>query len=224
MKSYGQFCSLARSLDVVGDRWTLLIVRELLIGPSRYSDLLRSLPGIASNLLADRLRMLAESGVVNSEDAPPPTSAKVYSLTERGRSLQPVLVALAHWGVPYMAAGKGGDNSRGRWLGFAILSLYPNEMNFGDTVVPLRLRIDSEGDHILVEAGPEGLTAVPCSRDVAADVTISGESDDVFGFLAGQAMDYSQIVVVGGDDARRKLREFTKYAHTYGAELGQLRP
>lgn len=222
MKSYGQFCSLARSLDVVGDRWTLLIVRELLIGPSRYSDLLRSLPGIASNLLADRLRTLADSGVVRSEDAPPPTSAKVYSLTERGQSLRPVLVELAKWGVPYMATGKAGDNSRGRWLGFAVLALFPDDIHFGDSVAPLRLRIDSEGDHILVEATAEGLTAVPCTKDEASDVTIFGESDDVFRCLAGQPGDNARVTIVGGDDAQRKLVELTSNAHTYGVELSQL--
>ncbi|OZF07742.1 hypothetical protein CH300_04810 [Rhodococcus sp. 15-1154-1] len=218
MKSYGQFCSLARSLDIVGDRWTLLIVRELLIGPSRYSDLLRSLPGIASNLLADRIRMLDESGVVTSFDAPPPTSAKVYSLTERGRSLQPVLVELAKWGVPYMAAGKAGDHSRGRWLGFAVLALFPSDVHFGDSVVPLRLRIDSEGDHILVEATSRGLTAVPCAKNEVSDVTISGESEDVFRCLAGHPVGETQINVVD-DDARRKLSELIKHARTYGVEL-----
>lgn len=221
MKSYGQFCSLARSLDVVGDRWTLLIVRELLIGPSRYTDLIRSLPGIASNLLADRLRTLAEAGVVTSEDAPAPISAKVYSLTERGRSLESVLVELARWGVPYMAAGIAGDRSRGRWLGFAVLSLYPDDVHFGDDVAPLRVRIDSEGDHLVVEATNDGLTAVPCGKDESADVVVSGPSDHIFRFLAGQGEDDAHVTFTGEQEPRRKLARLTSHAYTHGADLAQ---
>ena len=125
MKSYGEFCSLSRALDVVGDRWTMLVVRELLVGPSRYSDLHKALPGIATNLLASRLRALEEAGVVAATDAPAPVSARVYSLTEWGRGLQRPLVELARWGVPLMSAGTGEDHSRGRWLVFAIMALFP---------------------------------------------------------------------------------------------------
>lgn len=100
MKSYGEYCALSRALDVIGDRWTMLVVRELLIAPSRYSDLHKALPGIATNLLAQRLRTLEEAGVVTSEEQPAPVSARVYSLTDWGRGLQTVLVDLARWGVP----------------------------------------------------------------------------------------------------------------------------
>ncbi|WP_150116619.1 hypothetical protein [Williamsia herbipolensis] len=120
-----------------------------------------------------------------------------------------------------MAAGKAGDSSRGRWLGFAVLSLYPDVVHFDGAVAPLRLRIDSEGDHILVEAARDGLTAVLCPKDEVADVTVSGESDDVFGFLAGQQIGQSQVAVVGDDDARRRLEQLTSHAHTHGIDLAQ---
>ena len=85
MRSYGQFCGLAKALDVIGDRWTLLIVRELLIrGACRYTDLRNGLPGIATNLLAERLRELEEAGVIEREEAPPPIATTLFRLTPRG--------------------------------------------------------------------------------------------------------------------------------------------
>src|SRR4051812_25705044 len=104
MKTYGQRCGLAKALDVVGDRWALLIVRELTIREAaRYGDLKAALPGIASNLLAARLRELEAAGVVAREVAPAPVSATVYRLTERGRELEPAVLLLARWGAARLA-------------------------------------------------------------------------------------------------------------------------
>src|SRR4051794_31843139 len=103
MRSYSQYCSVARALDVVGDRCTLLIVRELLLrGALRYTDLRQGLPGIASNLLAERLRILDEEGVITSAQAPPPIAATLYELTPRGRELERTLLELGRWGGPLM--------------------------------------------------------------------------------------------------------------------------
>src|SRR5712692_9066748 len=110
MRSYGQFCGLAKSLDVIGDRWTLLVVRELLIrGPSRYTDLRDGLPGIATNLLAERLRDLEEAGIVVRDDAPPPIAATLYRVTPRGEALQPVLRELGRWSAALVGEAKPGD-------------------------------------------------------------------------------------------------------------------
>jgi DNA-binding HxlR family transcriptional regulator len=98
-RTYGQFCPVARSLDLLGERWTLLIVRELLIGPQRYTDLRDRLPGMWSNLLAQRLRDLDEAGVVQRRELPPPAARLVYELTERGRALEPAVYELARWGL-----------------------------------------------------------------------------------------------------------------------------
>ena len=85
MRSYGQYCSIAKALDVIGDRWTILIIRELLIrGACRYTDLKNGLPGIATNLLSDRIRELESAGLIRREDAPPPIAATVFRLTETG--------------------------------------------------------------------------------------------------------------------------------------------
>ena len=106
MRSYGQFCALARALDVIGDRWTLLIIRELAARPCRFRDLSEGLPGIAANLLAERLRLLQSEGVITHDQA------ATYRLTDRGKALGPALKALARWGVPLMARGQGLDEHR----------------------------------------------------------------------------------------------------------------
>jgi DNA-binding HxlR family transcriptional regulator len=117
MRSYKQFCALAKALDVLGDRWTLLIVRELLIrGPSRYTELLDGLPGIATNLLVDRLRALEEAEVVAREAMPPPVATTLFRLTARGEALEPILYQLGRWGVPLLARAPQSDSLKTHWL------------------------------------------------------------------------------------------------------------
>ena len=97
MKSYNHYSAVAKALDAVGDRWTLLIIRELVSqGPCRYTDLMSGLPGIATNLLADRLAALEEAGIVWREAVPPPVAATLYHLTDAGSDLEPVLDALGY--------------------------------------------------------------------------------------------------------------------------------
>ena len=98
-RSYGDACAIARSLDVVGERWALLVVRELLLGPQRFSGLRHALPGASSNLVADRLRELEGRGVIGRRTLPAPASSRVYELTEWGRGLEPILLALGEWGM-----------------------------------------------------------------------------------------------------------------------------
>ena len=98
-RSYGDACAIARALDVVGERWALLVVRELLLGPQRFSDLRHALPGASSNLVADRLRELEGRGVIGRRKLPAPASSRVYELTEWGRGLEPILLALGEWGM-----------------------------------------------------------------------------------------------------------------------------
>jgi DNA-binding HxlR family transcriptional regulator len=99
---YEQYCSIVRALDVIGDRWSLLIVRELMFAPKRYSDLGAALTGVSSNLLAARLRRLTERGVVAKRRLPAPYGSVVYELTQRGRLLEEVLFALSRFGVHYL--------------------------------------------------------------------------------------------------------------------------
>jgi DNA-binding HxlR family transcriptional regulator len=108
-RSYRQYCAVARGLDVVGERWTLLIVRDLLTGPKRYTDLLAGLPGIGTNLLATRLRELEEQGLVTRRVLPPPAGSTVYELTDVGQALEPVVLALGRWGRRLLGARREDD-------------------------------------------------------------------------------------------------------------------
>ncbi len=99
MRTYGDRCGIAHALDLVGDRWALLVVRELLLGPKRFTDLRVGLPNASSNLLSQRLRELEDTGVIDRRRLPPPANAWVYDLTEWGRELEPVVLALGSWGV-----------------------------------------------------------------------------------------------------------------------------
>ncbi|TQC39207.1 transcriptional regulator [Rhodococcus sp. WS4] len=216
MKSYGEYCALARALDVIGDRWTMLVVRELLVGPCRYSDLYNALPGIATNLLVQRLRTLEEAGVVALAHAPAPVSARVYSLTEWGLGLQRPLVELARWGVPLMSTGAGEDHNRGRWLVFAIMALYPEAAALQEEsgFPAVTVRIDAEDDSLLLVSGSTGVRTSVTSGDASADVIVTGSSEEVFRTLSGDRTEGAHARVTGNTDALRRFFELTASALT----------
>jgi len=115
-RSYDQYCPAARALDLVGERWTILLVRELLLGPKRYTDLLDGLPGIGPNVLAERLRHLQGAGIVRRRELPPPTAVTVYELTETGERLRGVVAELTRWGLGFLGAPRAGDRFHLSWL------------------------------------------------------------------------------------------------------------
>ncbi|MFE9681046.1 winged helix-turn-helix transcriptional regulator [Streptomyces sp. NPDC006285] len=120
-RSYDQYCSAARALDAVGDRWTLLIVRELLAGPRRYTDLHADLPGVSTDVLASRLKDMERDGLTTRRRMPPPGAVYVYELTGRGRALLPVLQALGEWGAPLLADRRATDAVRAHWFALPLL-------------------------------------------------------------------------------------------------------
>jgi DNA-binding HxlR family transcriptional regulator len=106
-RTYGDRCGVARALDIVGERWALLVVRELLLGPKRFTDLRAGLPQVSPDILSQRLRELEEAGIVRRRTLPPPAGSRVYELTGRGEALEPVILALGRWGsvAPVMSPG-----------------------------------------------------------------------------------------------------------------------
>jgi DNA-binding HxlR family transcriptional regulator len=99
MRTYGDGCSIARALDVIGERWALLVVRELLLGPKRYTDLRKGLPSASPNVLSERLRELERAGVVRRRKLPPPAGSRVYELTDWGLGLEEIVLSLGRWGA-----------------------------------------------------------------------------------------------------------------------------
>lgn len=163
-KSYGQYCGLARALDVVSGRWSLLIVRELLVAPARYGQLQAGLPGISTNLLAERLRELEAAGVVQRE-LDPGSNGVVYALTPWGSELRGPIAALVTWSTPLMVTGpRDSDSFRTHWLVVALEALMGGRRTDEPAVVgvevdgmTLTVRVDATGAHVAVggEEGPE---------------------------------------------------------------------
>lgn len=182
MRSYDQYCALARGLDVIGDRWTLLIVRELLIQqPCRYTELRYGLPGIATNLLVERLRELEEHGVVSREDAPPPIATTLYRLTPRGVALRPVLEALGQWGEPLLASTPDDANFRTHWLAFPFEGLLKDHAPERD---PVAIEIHT-GDQPIVLRTVDGRVRVRPGTVEAPDARITGAPPVVLKLLTG---------------------------------------
>src|SRR5947208_11498958 len=120
---YQQYCGLARALDAAGDRWTLLIVRELMPGPRRFTDLIDGLPGISRNLLTERLRALERDGIIARRELPPPAARQVYELSDDGRDLASAMAPLIAWGVRRIGDRKPGESFRARWPAVAMAGL-----------------------------------------------------------------------------------------------------
>lgn len=177
-RSYGQFCGLARSLDVIGDRWTLLIVRELLLGPKRYGELVESLDGIATNLLADRLRSLESSGVIERRLGE--TRGGVYALTVWGSQLREPIEAFIRWSAPLMISGQGGDAFEPGWLAIALEALLRGRT----AQPPAELGIEVPGLYLTLRLGKDG-PRVKVEPDRRPDTNLKAEPDVVLGLAAG---------------------------------------
>ena len=152
VRNYGQFCSLARALDLVGDRWTLLILRDLLAGPRRFKDLLEGLPGIGTNLLAKRLKTLENNGLLQLERLSPQLAVKAYRLTPAGRELEPALVALARWGIRFLKHPRGEDLWRPQWNHLALKARFNSLKAHGLNEV-YAFRIDDYPYFIRINSG-----------------------------------------------------------------------
>ncbi|GGW32884.1 winged helix-turn-helix transcriptional regulator [Streptomyces xantholiticus] len=190
-RSYDQYCAAARALDAVGDRWTLLVVRELLAGPRRYTDLHADLPGVSTDVLASRLKDMERDGLATRRRLPPPSAAYVYELTEQGRRLLPVLAALAEWGGTALAERRPTDAVRAHW--FAI---------------PLRRALSSPGRAAVVEVRlDEGVFHLRLGDDTALPYGDGpAEAPDVRLTLDGEtctALAAGELDLAGGVDAGR---------------------
>jgi DNA-binding HxlR family transcriptional regulator len=184
-KTYDQYCPVAHALGVVGERWALLVVRELLQGPKRYTDLAEGLPGIGTNILASRLRDLETAGVVTKKTLPPPAASRVYQLTDYGLELKPVMRELALWGARSLGPPTADDELFPGWLvnpvEMILGPLAPTgrfEFRVGDEIASLVDGVAHAGPiddpDVVVEGDAEGLYHLFIERRLDG-VSITGD-------------------------------------------------
>jgi len=197
-RSYGHYCGLARALDVVGDRWNLLIVRQLLMAPARYRGLIDGLPGIATNLLADRLRDLEASGVVERRLADE-GNAITYALTPWGAELRVPVEGLIRWSTPLMTRGPGGDHFRADWLVLPLTALLAGKAA-ARRPSTVGIAVD---DHLLQVRTTRSGTQVSPHDGRDLDAVIRADAPIVLGLAAGVLTlnDTRGLVDIEGDEA-----------------------
>jgi DNA-binding HxlR family transcriptional regulator len=199
-RSYNQYCGVARALDLIGDRWALLVVRELALGPKRFTDLRDGLPGIATNVLSTRLRQLEQDGVVARRQLPPPAPAQVYELTEHGRDLVPIMLALGRWGASTMGPRTPEQAIRGEWLAVALRAFFDAERAAGLNAT-IGLDLDGARFSLRIE---EGRLQVTPGWSVTADLTIATGTERLLQFLTGEPV---SVEAEGDLDLLERLRE-----------------
>jgi DNA-binding HxlR family transcriptional regulator/putative sterol carrier protein len=181
-KRFDQYCPMAHALSLVGDRWSLLIVRDLLHGPKRYTDLAQNLPGIGTNILAGRLRDLELNGIVLKRKLPPPAASTVYELTEYGSGLNEAMFALARWGARSLGPPGPGDELYPEWGVNAFAALFNADAARGLTETYV-LVIDGDAFTARLENGALDATV---GAAVDADVVVETTMETFFGLASGE--------------------------------------
>ncbi|MEO3797400.1 winged helix-turn-helix transcriptional regulator [Nonomuraea sp. B10E15] len=172
-RTYNQYCATARTLDLIGERWTLLLVRELLTGPKRFRDLLANLPGLGTGLLAARLKHLEGEGLIRRTTLPPPARTPAYDLTEAGRELGPTVLAMARWGMKWaMDNRRPAETFRSGWAMLGLQACFSPDAAAGLRAV-IEFRIDEETFHARVHDGTVDMVHTPAQAPDAT-VTIDG--------------------------------------------------
>jgi DNA-binding HxlR family transcriptional regulator len=181
-RSYGQYCGVARALDLIGERWALLVVRELALGPKRFTDLRQGLPGIATNVLSVRLRQLERDGLVARRQLPPPAPAQVYELTEHGRELVPIMLALGRWGASRMGPRSPEQAIRAEWFALALKAFFDAKAAEG---LSATIGLELDGGEFTLRLDESGLEVAPGGPDGPVDLAIAANAELLIQFLAG---------------------------------------
>jgi DNA-binding HxlR family transcriptional regulator/putative sterol carrier protein len=218
-RTYNQYCGLASALDVLGERWTLLIVRELLMGPRRYIDLLNDLPGLGTNLLAERLKSLVDRGVARQVHLPSGGARLAYELTEVGQELRPMVLGLARWGMEFVGAYSPNEVVRPHW-GFLAVEAMLDQDKLPDFDESYQFEVDGEVFHIDVRdgeakavKGPAESPAMVVRVDAATFVEIgAGQQTPLAAMVTGR-------LKMEGD-----IEAVLRCCELLGLEAGAIRP
>jgi DNA-binding HxlR family transcriptional regulator len=224
-RSYKQYCGLAYALDIVGERWTLLIVRELIPGPRRFTDLMDGLPGISTNLLSERLKSLEQQGLLCRRVLPPPAGSAVYELTSLGQALQKSLIELGKWGSQFVPAAAE-DASLLNVGSYALtLKTFFRPEHAQGVDETYELRIDNEVLQVQINAGQ---IQVQQGEALKADVIFRTEMPTYLGLLQGQirpeeAISKGMIQIWGNGDQAARIEDDRIDDDRIGANLSALR-
>ncbi|KAA3646677.1 MAG: transcriptional regulator [Chloroflexi bacterium] len=193
-KSYNQVCPMSSALDIIGDRWTILILRELLGGSARFYELRDGLPGIATNLLTERLRRLEADGLVRQIDA---HNTVLYALTERGAAIRPTLEELGFWGA---RAGRVAPAKYERSIRAVAMALQAILVRAGDALPPERMVIELEIDGEYLEVVLDQRPTVTARLAIDPDARVRTTHEDISAVLRGRPIDDSTFTRVSGND------------------------
>jgi DNA-binding HxlR family transcriptional regulator len=179
---YAQFCPLACAAEILGERWTLLILRELCLGPQRFSDLRRRLPGVSPSVLAERLERLERREIIARRQLEPPTPASLYELAPLGHELEPALAELARWGTRFLSTRRPGDHLEPDWVRLGLQLFARTEPTPARSFA---IRIPNPPGEVAfrVEGGPEGTRVT--DDEASADVLVRAAPLQVLGLAAG---------------------------------------
>jgi DNA-binding HxlR family transcriptional regulator len=206
-RTYEQFCGIARALDLVGERWALLVVRDLVLGPKRFTDLRRSLPGIGTNVLAGRLRELEQGGVVQRRILPPPAASTVYELTDYGRKLEGPLLALGRWGALSLGRREPGQSLRSEWLAVALKAFFqPEAASDLDATVALRFE-----DGAFLARIERGSLAIEPESENGADLVLTTDVETLVGYLVGADVPRAALAPEGDPKLLERLPEIFSF-------------
>ena len=198
-RAYNQYCPIARVLDVVGERWSLLIVRELLLGPRRFTDLAQGLPGIGTSVLTTRLKELEQNGLVVKRTLPAPAASVVYELTADALGLAGMLAAMADWGMTLLGRPADKDEIQGRWLVLGLAVTTKDAQSVPDATYELRigddiLHVRAVNGHLQPSQGPVAnpdatitMSAATLAAITSGDVDISSPQADRLIAVEGDA-------------------------------------
>jgi DNA-binding HxlR family transcriptional regulator len=206
-RTYNQYCATARTLDIVGERWTLLLIRELLTGPARFGDLLTSLQGIGTGLLAARLKHLQEAGLIHQITLPAPANTAAYALTEAGAELRPAVLELARWGMRWALADRRGDEVfRPGWAVLGMQAVFDAEAA-RDVRAVYEFRVDDQVWYAHVDRGTIEVAHGPAQRpDAVVETTADTFLELTSGRLSLTGAARAGVAAVSGDrQALRKL-------------------
>jgi DNA-binding HxlR family transcriptional regulator/putative sterol carrier protein len=211
---YQQYCALARTLDVAGDRWTLLIVRELAPGPRRFTDLIDGLPGISRKLLTDRLRALERDGIIARKELPPPAARQVYELTDDGRDLAAAMAPLIAWGVRRLGDRRPGESFRARWPAVGMAGLADREAAKGVSET-YQFLIGDSAFHFTVDDGSiqlhDGRARDPAVVVVTDEKTLLDIGSGKIRFSSAVAT--GVVTITGDPHAAKRMRTIFSRSH-----------